>query len=228
MVAPSKNFQNFIDLQDKVLNIIKELLKKRKVFQFDTTFIDFCQKKLKTSDMEVYKAIYSLIHRKIIVPGSALTRDHILKNPSRASIYKMIQNQPGVHIRQLCALLDIDSMIIRVHIEILVKFNFIRTKIYTKLVLLFPSEFPETYDDFFYITKNENDRKIVHYLLNQQLTLSELSTQLGLHHSTVQYHLKKLEQLNLIYQIQANYSNRYTINSAKLDDLNEFIKKYPQ
>ncbi len=215
-------------LEESTLNIIKRLLKKHETFQFNPIFIELCCHELKASEMEIYKAIYSLLQQKIIVQGSTLTRDQILENQSRALIFETIQNQPGIHIRELFMQVKLCSNVVRTHIKVLEKFNYIRRKKYIspKLTLLFRKDFPELYDDFFVITKNENDLLITQRLLNQNLSVTELSNALELHHSTIQYHLKKLEQLGLIIEIQEDNTNKYTFNIAKLNDFKEFNIKF--
>jgi predicted transcriptional regulator len=91
-------------------------------------------------------------------------------------------------------------------------------------VLFFLQEFPDTYDDFFFVMKNETERRIIQNLLNQCLTLTELSSLLNLHHSTIQYHLQKLTNLQIITSTPINSQTKYTFNEAKLKDLNDFQK----
>lgn len=223
-VETTEHLYNLTKFEEDVLNIVKQLLKKHKRFQFDPKFVDYCRKKLGTSEMEVYKAIYSFVQRKILVRGSSLTRDQVLLNPSRSRIYDTIKNQPGIHIRNLSTTLNINSSVIRLHLKLLELFNYIRTKSYPKLVLLFPVDFPETYDDYFFILKNENDRKIIQLLKNHQLTISELSSHIGLHHSTIQYHLEKLERLDLITRASTDHTTKYTFNRARLAIFTDFLE----
>lgn len=219
---------NLSEFEGKVLMLIKKLLKKHNTFQFDATFIDFCTKEIKCSELDVYYAIYSLVQQKILVSGSTLTRDEILDNSARARILAFIKDQPGIHIRELCKTLNLGNGAARTHLMILENFDFIRIKkyIHPKFVLLFPKDFSEKFDDFFLAVKNENDRHIIECLLTQPLTVTELSTQLDLHHSTIQYHLKKLGDLNLIASTLINQVKKYAINEAKLNDLSNFIKKF--
>jgi len=216
---------NLTTLEEAVLGNIKDILKKNITFQLDSYFFDSCLQKVKAPEFEVNRAIYSLLQQKIIVPGSTLTNQQILENETRASIYKTIKAKPGTHIRELCTLLNKSSGVIRAHLEVLEVFGFIRRKNYAppKLSLLFIRDFPETYDDYFLIMKNENDQQIIRLLINKEYTLTELSSQVGLHHSTVQYHLEKLENLNLIVRIPANNSVKYTFNKTRIETFMQFL-----
>lgn len=211
--------------EEDVIATIRELLKKHLVFQFNATFIDFCQKKLKIPANEVYRILYSLVQRKILVPGSILTREEILENSTRTAILKIIQANPGIHVRELCQKMEMNNSVVRSHLKVLESFSYLRRKNYSnpKLTLLFIKEFPEKYDDFFVIWKNETDRQIIQLLLREQLNISELSAKLNIHHSTVQYHLEKLSSFNMLLKTAEDQSTKFTFNNIKLEELDEFL-----
>lgn len=212
------------DIEETIFDLLKNLLSKNLVFQFDPEFIEYCSQRVKASELEVYQALYSLLQRKYIVPGSTLTRDTILENHNRNLIYNTIYNHPGMHIRELCAFLNLSSGVVRSHIQVLEMFAIIRKKTYLspKLTLLFFNDYPDTYDDFFLIIKNENDHRIVQLLIQTPLAISELSSTLGLHHSTIQYHLEKLERLDLVIRLESPQGIHYTFNKAKIESFTDF------
>ncbi|MHA1650826.1 MAG: winged helix-turn-helix transcriptional regulator [Candidatus Helarchaeota archaeon] len=216
---------DYSELEEEIFNIIKKLLKKNVTFQFNSNLINYCLQKVNTSEIEITRAIWSLLYRKLIVPGSTLTKEQILENQNRALIYETIKNHPGIHIRELCSILNKSSGVVRAHLEVLENFGYIRKRKYTapRLILLFQKDFPETYDDYFVLMKNENDQRIIQLLINHQLTAAELSNKLNLHHSTIQYHLKKLEKLNFIVQIRENNTIKYTFNRARMKTFTEFL-----
>lgn len=218
---------NLTVLEQQVLDNIKTILKRNITFQIDSHFFDSCLQKAKAPEIEVNRAIYSLLQRKIIVPGSTLTAQQILENETRALIYDTILNKPGIHIRELCALLNKSSGVVRAHLEVLETFDFIRRKNYAppKLSLLFAKDFPDTYDDYFLIMKNENDQQLIRLLISKEYTLAELSSKLNLHHSTVQYHLEKLETLNLIVRISESSTVKYTFNKARIETFMQFLDR---
>lgn len=213
------------DLEEAIYEIIKKVLNKNVIFQINSDLIEFCCQKVKLPEYKVYQILFSLLRRKFIVPGSSLTKEQILENQNRALIFKQIQEKPGMHIRELCSILGKTSGVIRAHLEILENFDYIRRKTYDnpKLTLLFLKDYPEVYDDYFLIIKNENDQRIIQLLINKLSTISELSTQMGVHHSTIQYHLEKLERLNLIVSVQTDQNSKYTFNRAKLDTFTKFL-----
>jgi len=227
-IESKKRIYYTTELEENVLNTIKTLLKKHTVFQFDASFISFCSRKLKVSEMRICEAIYVLVKQKLIMPGSALTRSQILDNPSRALIYQTIQKQPGIHIRELCQTLEKSVGVILAQLKVLENFDYIRKKRYASpnLILFFQKDFPETYDDFFLVWKNENSQRIMQLLLNQELTLTEISTKITLHHSTVQYHLERLENFSCIVRIPRNQAIKYTFNTTRLKLFQEFLTLY--
>jgi predicted transcriptional regulator len=225
MSSAKGSSMNLTALEQEVLDNIKNLLKRNVTFQLDSHFFDSCLQKAKAPEIEVNRAIYSLLERKIIVPGSALNAQQILENETRALIYDTIINKPGIHIRELCAQLNKSSGVVRAHLEVLEAFDFIRRKNYAppKLSLLFAKDFPDTFDDYFLIMKNENDQQIIRLLISKEYTLTELSSKLNLHHSTIQYHLEKLETLNLIIRLSEENTIKYTFNKTRLETFMQFL-----
>lgn len=220
--APS---QQQSELERAVIATIKGLLKKNLVFQINETFIDLCTQKLKQPAIEIHKLIYSLVQRKLLVPGSTLTREEILENATRTSIFKIVQANPGTHIRELCQKIEANNSVVRSHVKVLEAFNYLRRKNYLnpKITLLFTKEFPEKYDDFFVIWKNETARQMIQLLLHEKLNISELSLRLNVHHSTIQYHLEKLSSFNLVLKLQDGQSTKFAFNNEKLKELDEFL-----
>lgn len=217
--------QHSNELEKPVIAIVKELLKKNVVFQINTTFIDLCSQKLKVPATEIYKIIYGLVQRKVLVPGSTLTQAEILENATRTAILKTVQANPGIHIRELCQKIETNISVIRSHVKVLEAFNYIRRKNYQnpKLTLLFSRDFSEKYDDYFVIWKNETGRQIIQLLLHEKLNISELSVQLNVHHSTIQYHLEKLNSFNMLVKHQDGQSIKFSFNKEKLEDIDEFL-----
>ncbi len=214
--------------EEVILARIKEILDKNIGFYIDSEIVDYCRQKSKSSEFQVYKTLYSLIQRKIIVPGSTLTKEDVLKNENRALIFNQIKEKPGMHIRELSSVVNKSSGVVRAHLQVLENFQYIRKKTYTnpRLTLLFTSDYPDLYDDFFVVTKNENDQRIIQLLINNLTTISELSTQLGVHHSTIQYHLEKLESLNLVLHIALDKNTtKYIFNKTRLDSFMMFLER---
>lgn len=151
--------------------------------------------------------------------------DEILTNPTRKQILFLIQNYPGMHIRELCSFMNKKVGTIMAHLRILEATDYIRTKNFEnfKPTLLFLKNYPDTYDLFFLIKKNINAYQLLQLLINNQFTITELSSHLDLHHSTIQYHLDKLERLNLIIRITEDQVTKFTFNKDYLNLFQEFL-----
>ena len=225
LIVQNKSPHTTPDLADLILDSLKGLQKKQITFELNSKLIECCRERLKAPEMEIYKVLYSLLNQKIIVPSSTLSRDVILEDPNRAFIYETIQNHPGIHIHELSALIGLNSSVIRSHLMLLEHFEYIRRKIYEppKVILLFQKDFPETYDDFFLIRKNENDRRIIQLLLIRQLTLPKISSQLNLPQNVVKFHLQKLESLKVIIRITKDHFITYTFNPTRIDSYSSFL-----
>jgi len=216
------------DLEAALYNTLKEILGKNVVFYFNAEFIDLCCRKVRAPELDVYKALYSLIYQKFIVPGTSLTRERVLENPTRKHILTSLKNSPGIHIRGLCSALNKRIGVILAHLEVLETFGFIRSKKFSpfKPTLLFLKEFPDTYDAFFLITKNQNALNILRLLTNLQLTVTELSSRIQVHHSTIQYHLDRLERLDLVIRMVGDHITKFTFNKSKLEFFTKFSELY--
>lgn len=80
----------------KVLNIAKEIMGNNKVIDAKDLYQE-CIRKLKMPKARALSTIQFLFRRKIIVEGSKLTRDTVLKNSYRKEIFDLITKQKVVH-----------------------------------------------------------------------------------------------------------------------------------
>ncbi len=221
-------YESLSDLEAALYNVLKEILDKNVIFYLNSEFFGLCCRKLRAPELDVYRGLYSLIYQKFIVPGTSLTRDRVLENSTRQQILASIEKYPGIHIRGLCSALNKRIGVILAHLEVLETFGFIRNKKFSsfKPTLLFLKDFPETYDTLFLVLKNANAWRILQLLSAQQLTMTELSSRLELHHSTIQYHLARLERLDLVFRMVGDHSTKFTFNKAKLEFFTRFSELY--
>ncbi len=216
--------ESLSDLEVTIYNHLQEMLQHNVVFYINAELIELCCKKFHTSEVEIYKTLYSLIQRKFIVPGTSLTKDKVMANSTRLQIFNIIKKVPGIHIRGICKDLNKRIGVILAHLEVLKSFGIVRSKKYSsfKHVLLFSSDFTENYDVFFLVTKNANASTILNLLYETELTLSDLTTHMGVHHSTIQYYLERLERLDLIIRLEINNTSKYSFNPLKKTAFQEF------
>ena len=59
------------------------------------------KKETKAQRLAIENVIDRLIHEKVIVPGTRLTRKIILKNQTRRRIYMLVKKCPGVNFNSI-------------------------------------------------------------------------------------------------------------------------------
>ena len=216
------------DEEQLVLNHVKKILSQQQVFRLDDYFVSNCSKSLKLPEMHVYKILYSLVKRKILLPGTVLTRNQVMENETRSLILETIKNHPSIHVRALGEHIKKSSGLIRAHLEVLENFRFIRVKKYNnpKFTMIFLRDFPDKFDEFFLIWKNKNAGRILNMLYRKNSTLRELSESLDLDPTTIKYHILKLQNYNLVFLLSEDDQGKFTFNQNKKVDYIEYMKNF--
>lgn len=133
------------------------------------------------------------------------TREEVLVLPVRKRLYDLIKVSPGLHFRELKRKSGLAIGSLQYHLDILGKFNFIKTKKKGKFVRYFPFAFEENVEEeqLLALLRDENIKKIALVLLTKRnVTNKRLAKLLELSPSTVSFHLKKFEESGLIKKQQ--------------------------
>ncbi|MHA1271257.1 MAG: hypothetical protein ACTSPY_15805 [Candidatus Helarchaeota archaeon] len=202
-----------------IYDTVKKYLNRHPHFTIYELFLH-CKRVTNVPDKEIMDIIEKFISKKIIVEGSKLTRDNILqKSKVRYNLYNYILRNPGMNFSKLIKKFDIGPHAGRWHIEMLKKFGFIRERKYMVYNLYYDQDFPQDKEIIIFILRNETAFKIYLTLKNNILKTSTISKILDKSTPSIEYHLKKMVDNDLIVK---NYDNTYSIN---LDNL-YFIGKY--
>lgn len=133
------------------------------------------------------------------------SREEVLTLPVRNQIYNLVKSSPGLHFRELKRQTDLAIGSLQYHLDILEKFNFIKTKRKGKFVRYFPFAFEENVEEerLLALLRDNNIKKICLVLLTKRrVTNKRLAKLLELSPSTVSFHLKKLQEAELIRKKQ--------------------------
>jgi len=175
------------------------------------------------SKEELFLAIRSLEEKNWIVTNERRTKLEILKNEKLVTILDFIKNNPGIHARdeRIEEELNITRTPFLKHIMTLERFKLIRSKKIGKSLHYFLADVPEDYDKYRVIFTNPMIPKIIEEVFkDEEVAISKIGEILDVYSGTVQYHLKKLKDLNLIKSIKNK-------NNLKIHLINiELIKKY--
>ena len=163
----------------------------------------------------------SLIAKHMIVEGSKITRNTILSNLNRSSIYEEIKNNPGIYLNKLSKYLGLSIFLINWHLNILLRFNMIRKQEFNKQIAYFDSELPSENDNILQIISRAKCSELIEYLkLNSKgCTKSHIAKTLRMHHTTVNKYLEILIDGQLVNLRILDKKNLYCLNTEKLDQL---------
>jgi predicted transcriptional regulator len=194
----------------KILPFINSSLKK---FSIDLNF------------RAIEKILGSLVKKKLIVEGTNLTRIDILKNKKRYQIYQFILKNPGVYFNKIVRELKINQSVVVWHINMLVRFDFIKKEEYMNHEIFFDSKLESIDKKLSYYISKDKSKKIIEYLKtnNFGITKTHLSTDLGIHHNTISKYLENLEELNLIIKKKTSKKTLYFLNDDLIQILNHRV-----
>ena len=208
----------FTENQRIIFEIAKEYLQKHPNFTREELF-SVCKRSCKLSVKEIMEILDNFIRKKVFVAGSRLTRENVLKNEIRHQIYDYISKNPGINFTQILNYFKIGPYEGRWHLEMLKRFELIREQNFEKYHVYFHKDFPNDKELIVFSLRNQSIYKIYSCLRDQPFKLTDLTNFLELHHSTVQYHLQKLQNVNLI---KKNPENLYSVNMEFLHFLEQY------
>jgi predicted transcriptional regulator len=165
----------------------------------------------------IRNTIQSLIKKNFIVEGSRLTKDAILENEKRRTIFEYILNNPAVYHYLIMKELKIPNHIVVWHLNVLLDFNFIyQIQIKNHKVYSTPNINPYKAKVIFY-SRNEKSSEIINYLSNigKSCSKNELSQQLGMHHKTINKYLNDLVEISIVRKNKIGNKTTYSLNSTQ-------------
>ncbi len=202
-----------------VLNVVREYLDRNRYFNMKK-ILPFINSRFKMSSINInndgiHAILKSLVKKKLIVEGSKLTRDDILKFQKKKILYNFIKKNPGIYFNKIVKELKMNPHVVMWHLDILAEFNYIKKAVFRKHEIYFDSsiEFEDVKTNFFNF--KEQSKKIMDYLKQTSTgtTKSQLSIDLGMHPYTITKYLHSLQEFNIV--IKENLSNKtlYFLNN---------------
>ena len=128
------------------------------------------------------------------------SKDRILKLNNRKILFDFITKNPGIHQRKIIRKIDLSSGTIKYHLNFLVKKGLISKSKIMGYTRFYPSKkIGKTEKEMLSILRQKIPRQILLYLmLGFSVTKANLSKILEKDSKTVDFHLKKLLELNFI------------------------------
>ncbi|MFX0023349.1 MAG: hypothetical protein ACFE9S_13565 [Candidatus Hermodarchaeota archaeon] len=211
-----------------VLDIVEDYLSKNRQFDIDDIipYISYYLRRTPNNlNYEGIKSILrSLVKKNFLIEGSKLTHDDILNNNKRKKIYTHILKNPGIYFTKIVNDLGFSNHVVVWHLNILIKFNFIKKRIFDKHEIFFDSKIDVQKAKFGFYTSLNKSQNIIHYLQenNTGITKTKLSKALNIHLNTLSKYLLILEGLKVILKEKIDNKNLFFINEELLPQISHF------
>ena len=246
-IEPEPLIEELTEIEVDVLNIAKDILKLKRYdadFEIDVASEAELQKfpiieklyaksiaklayKKGYSKEEIFLAIRSLEDKSWIVTNERRTKLEILNNDKLAKILEFIKENPGIHARneKVEEELGITRTPFLKHIMTLERFKLIRSKRIGKSLHYFLADIPEDYDKFKVVFTNPLILKLIEAFFKEEgISISKIGEILEVYSGTIQYHLKKLKELDLVKSVKTQKNQKiHVVNIALLAKFNEFF-----
>ncbi len=181
------------------------------------------------SKEEIFLAIRSLEEKSWIVTKERRTKLEILNNEKLSKILNFIKLNPGVHARdeKVEEELGITRTPFLKHIMTLERFKLIRSKKIGKSLHYFLVDVPEDYDKYKVIFSNPLIPNLIEEIFKDEgIAISKIGEILDVYSGTIQYHMKKLKNLDIIKSVKNKQNQKiHLVNIELLKKFNEFFKE---
>lgn len=141
---------------------------------------------------------------------------NVLENGPRRSIFEYIQAHPGVHLRAAASALDLSTTNVLWHLRKLEDANLITSKKFEGYKVFYPVEGGvETKRRAIAssVLRNDNAQQILVYVsTNPSAHQREIARALGVNHGTIRWHLRKLEEAELIRPVRNDHTTHYYVS----------------
>lgn len=175
------------------------------------------------SKEDIFLAIRSLEDKTWIVTNERRTKLEILNNEKLVSILNFIESNPGIHARdeKVEKELDITRTPFLKHIMTLERFKLIRSKKIGKSLHYFVVDIPEDFDELKVIFTNPLITDILEeFVKDETVSISRIGEILDVYSGTIQYHIRKMKELDLVKS--SKDQKNQTIHIVNI----ELLKKY--
>jgi len=211
----------------RVIEIAEDIMSKNKILNVETLY-NVAKKRLKLPRNGLLFIIQFLINKKILIEGSKFSKETVLLNSIRKSIYNYIRLNPGVHfsILRRKALSDESGSSGQLvwHLEMLLKFNYISKIKVGNYTVFLPFDMSEDIGKLIFLLRDRITNKIVHLLIGKEtLVKSEIYKQLEEKRENVYYRINNLQDHDVI-AISESSDKEVCLNSNKKEFIIDILK----
>lgn len=174
-------------------------------------------------------AVGALIGLGWFLGAKFVNSSNVLENGARRQIFEYIQSHPGVHLRAAASALDLSTTNVLWHLRKLEDANLITSKKFEGYKVFYPVEGGvETKRRAIAssVLRNDNAMHILHYVsTNPSAHQREIARALGVNHGTIRWHLRKLEEAELVRPLKKEHTTHYYVSELGNEALQGFAIK---
>lgn len=159
---------------------------------------------------------------------SRISRDETLENDTRRGIYDIVESSPGICIKDVADQADVSYSTASYHLDRLVKTDYLVKDQEGNKVLYYKNGGTFTKDEreLVPILKNHECMRVFEHILeNPWCYRAEAAEALDVSHTTVNWHLKRLTDADLVEEHREGRNCHLYIDSAALDRVTAVLDK---
>jgi predicted transcriptional regulator len=150
----------------------------------------------------------------------------VLKLDRRRKIYEIVRAFAGCHFREIQRRSELPTGSVRYHLDYLVRSGLIKSQKEGNNLRYYPREFKSQNVQLLGLLRQERVRQIILFiLLNKNCNQEDITKHVGLSPSTVSWHLKKLEESNVVGFVKEGREKKYSL-LVKDDEIMKLLISY--
>ena len=218
IMIDTKQYQ-LSSMESNLLEIIHEYLENNRTFNLEKIipFINHrtSQMSIDINNKGIKIVLESLLKKKLIVEGSKLTQEEILKNKKRRKILEFILNNPGANFNKIVKTTDICNHLVAWHLNMLIKFGIInKTQLKNEREIYFSQELEPDQAVKLHFLSKKKCKRIFQYIKKDDMGVlkTHLVDNLNFHPHTIEKYLNILLEFQLVVMKKESNKTLYFLN----------------
>lgn len=142
--------------------------------------------------------------------------ENVLDSEARRTIFTYIREHPGTHLRATAQALDLSTTNVLWHLRKLESANLVNSRKFEGYKLFYPTEGgleSRRRAIALAVLKNENARDILKHIAQfPNAHQREIARALDVNHGTIRWHLRKLNEADLLVQLKKEHTSNYWLS----------------
>ena len=213
----------------RVLEIAEEIMSKNKVLNIENLY-NLAKKQLKIPRNGLLSIIQFLINKKLLIEGSKFSKETVLSNQIKRGIYYFIRTNPAIHFSVLRRKAFSETMgssgQLVWHLEMLLKFNYIKKIKVGNYTVFLPFDLSEDTGRIIFLLRDRINNKLMKLLTEENNVLkSEIYKEIDEKREVVYYRINNLINHDIITFSETS-DKILCINSNVKENVDEILKTF--